>query len=85
MDKVLEGIQQLTDSRRHVLHVAIELLEKEYKGRLAEEHMDKAYGLLEDEAKATFFTGIRDKECRDRWLQRKAGVEFTVYDWGLSD
>jgi hypothetical protein len=47
--------------------------------------MDKAYDFLEDEAKATFFTGIKDKECRDRWLQRKAGVEFTVYDWELSD
>ena len=85
MEKVLEGIQQLTDSRRPVLHVALELLEREYKGRLTEEHMDVVYDFLEDEAKAVFFTGIKDKEGRDRWLQRKAGVEVMVSDWELSD
>ena len=37
MAKVLEGIKQLTDSRRHVLHIAVELLETEYEERLSRE------------------------------------------------
>lgn len=85
IEKVLEGIQQLANSRRPTVHVALELLEKEYKRRLTEDDMDKAYDFLEDEAKAIFFTGIRDKEGRDRWLERKTGVELLVSDWELSD
>jgi septation ring formation regulator EzrA len=81
---VLEGIQQLTDSRRHVLHIALELLETEYKDRLTEEHMDMAYDFLENEAKAVFFTGIKDGEARDRWLERKAGVVI-ISAWVPSD
>lgn len=85
INKLLEGIQQIAGSRRHVLHVAIEILEKEYKGRLTEDDLDKAYDFLEDEAKAAFFTGIGDKEGRDRWLQRKAGIEVMIGDWEPSD
>jgi hypothetical protein len=48
MTKVLESIQQLTDTRRHVLHVAVELLEEEYEERLTKEHMDMAYDFLEN-------------------------------------
>jgi hypothetical protein len=76
MTKVLESIQQLTDNRRHVLHVAVELLEEEYEERLTEEHMDIAYDFLENEASAFFFTGMRTGESRDRWLERRTGVKI---------
>lgn len=73
---VLEGIQRLTDSRRPILHLALEILETEYEGRLTEEHMDLAYDFLESEPRATFFTGMRAGEGRDRWLERKANVKI---------
>jgi hypothetical protein len=45
-----EVLEQLTDSRRHVLHIAVELPETEYEERLSKEHMDMAYDFLENEA-----------------------------------
>ena len=59
MTKVLESIQQLTDTRRHVLHVVVELLEEEYEERLTKEHMDMAYDFLEN----IFYTIIFRVTC----------------------
>jgi len=39
-----------------------------------------ALELLEDEKMATFFVTLRG-ELRDRWLERKAGVEVREIGW----
>jgi len=73
---VEKAVQELARSRRNVLQQAVELLEDKYLQRLTSEHMDIALDFLENEAKASIFTGIRDEGTRDRWLVRHSGVEF---------
>ncbi|KAK9242636.1 hypothetical protein V1506DRAFT_546946 [Lipomyces tetrasporus] len=67
---------QLARSRRNVLQQAIDLLEEEYSRKLSSEHMDIALDCLENEAKSSMFTSIKDVARRDRWLERHAGVEI---------
>jgi hypothetical protein len=78
--KVLQGLQNFAESRRHILHIAVGILETEYKDRLLEDDMDIAYDFLEDELKATFFTGMQAGVGRDRWLERKAGVKLINWE-----
>ncbi|KAK9367948.1 hypothetical protein V1509DRAFT_565512, partial [Lipomyces kononenkoae] len=75
--QLLERVMaQLARSRRTVLEEAIELLEEEYSGKLSSEHMDLALDCLENGAKSSMFTGIKDAAKRDRWLARHAGVKI---------
>ncbi|KAK9387134.1 hypothetical protein V1515DRAFT_586583 [Lipomyces mesembrius] len=69
-------ITQLARSRRNVLQQAIDLLEEEYSRKLSSEHMDMALDCLENEAKSSMFSSIKDVAKRDRWLERHAGVEI---------
>ncbi|KAK9342185.1 hypothetical protein V1522DRAFT_461035 [Lipomyces starkeyi] len=66
-------ITQLARSRRNVLQQAIDPLEDEYSRKLSSEHMDMALDCLENEAKSSMFTSIKDVARRDRWLERHAG------------
>lgn len=74
IDKVLDGLRVLANSRRHHLTVVVKLLETEYKDRLTEEHFDIALDFLMNETHAIYFTSMSDKERRDHWLMRKSGV-----------
>ncbi|KAK9326663.1 hypothetical protein V1520DRAFT_120599, partial [Lipomyces starkeyi] len=69
-------ITQLARSRRNLIQQAINLLEEEYSRKLSSEHMDMALDCLENEAKSSMFTSIKDVARRDRWLERHAGVEI---------
>jgi hypothetical protein len=40
--------------------------------------MELAYDLLEDENKAACFIGMAAGRNRDRWFERKAGVEVSI-------
>ncbi|KAK9234043.1 hypothetical protein V1525DRAFT_414347 [Lipomyces kononenkoae] len=67
--QLLEKVMtQLARSRRNVLQQAIDLLEEEYSGKLSNEHMDTALDFLENEAKSSMFSGIKDVARRDPWL-----------------
>ncbi|KAK9349659.1 hypothetical protein V1523DRAFT_171516 [Lipomyces doorenjongii] len=70
-------MSQLARSRRNVLQQGIDLLEEEeYSGKLSSEHFDMALDCLENEAKSSVFTGIKDVARRDRRLERHAGVKI---------
>ena len=69
-------MEQLVGSRRGSLHTAVLKLQQDYSNRLIDEHIDMALVLLENEVKATIFSGRLPGEIRDRWLERNAEVEL---------
>jgi hypothetical protein len=76
IEKVADAMKELARARRSDLAIAVEILEDKYTGRLTNEHIDMAFILIENETKATMFSSIQNKEIRDRWLERNAGVEI---------
>jgi hypothetical protein len=76
IEKVADAIKELARARRSDLAITIEILEDKYTGRLTNEHIDMAFILIENKTKATMFSSMRDKEIRDRWLERNAGVKI---------
>jgi hypothetical protein len=80
IEKVAAAITQLADTRRGFLQLAIIKLQKNFKGRLTEEHMYLAMEFLESESKAAIFGGLEDGEFQDRWLKRNTGVQI-IRDW----
>ena len=69
-------MKELARARRSDLAIAVEILEDKYTGMLINKHIDMAFILIENETKATLFSSIRNKEIRDRWLERNAGVKI---------
>lgn len=76
MERVVAVMEQLVESRRGSLHTAVLKLQKDYSSRLTDEHMDMALVLLENEVKATIFSGLNPGEIRDRWLEHNVGVKI---------
>ena len=76
IERVVAIMEQLVESRRGSLHTAVLKLQQDYSNRLIDEHIDMALVLLENEVKATIFSGLLPGEIRDRWLERNAEVQL---------
>lgn len=81
MEKVAAAITLLAQARRGVLQIAVTKLQDNYTRRLTAKHIEMALDCLESETKAAIFGSLREGEGRDRWLERKAGVEI-IRAWG---
>ena len=53
---------------------AIKILAKEYYKRLDENDFRRTTDSLSDKVKASVFITLLEKEIRDKWLERNAGI-----------
>ena len=80
LDQVQKVINRLASAQENPLVTAVHLLQDKYESLLTEENMEMALDMPEDESKAVFFTALNEGNTRDRWLERKAGVEVLSWD-----